>query len=151
MVGLGDLPGGDFWSSATAISPDGATIVGESRGRAGSEAFRWTRATGLIGLGDLRGGDFSSRAEAVSAGGQRIVGSSETAAGPEAFLWTPRSGMRPLYAWLSERGLEPPAGWTLERATGISSGGDVIVGVGTNPTGQREGWVVILETPSDQP
>ena len=53
MVGLGDLSGGAFVSSAFGVSGDGSTIVG--RGRASSlnsaagvdRAFRWTSAAGM--------------------------------------------------------------------------------------------------------
>jgi probable HAF family extracellular repeat protein len=42
LVGLGDLPGGTFGSSAQAASRDGSVIVGYGNGPAGEEAFRWT-------------------------------------------------------------------------------------------------------------
>ncbi len=43
FMGLGDLPGGSFFSQAYAVSPDGSVVVGGSMSAAGEEAFRWTR------------------------------------------------------------------------------------------------------------
>jgi len=36
------------------------------------------------------------------------------------------------------------SGWTLEGATGISADGDTIVGDGTNPMGNPEGWIATI-------
>jgi probable HAF family extracellular repeat protein len=94
--GLGDLAGGDFNSSATAISADGSTVVGQSASASGTEAFRWTSRDGIVGLGDLAGGSFYSSATAVSADGAIIVGQSRGSSEEgydEAFRWTSSSGM----------------------------------------------------------
>ena len=74
--GLGDLPGGDFYSHAFDVSADGSTVVGWSRSASGYEAFRWTSASGMVGLGDLSGGNFYSEAYGVSADGSTVVGRS---------------------------------------------------------------------------
>ena len=60
MVGLGDLPGGDFYSQGWGVSADGSVVVGRSNivSSLGMEAFRWTEAEGMVGLGDLPGGFF---------------------------------------------------------------------------------------------
>ena len=42
MVGLGDLPGGDFSSIAQDVSDDGSVVVGIGNSASGEEAFRWT-------------------------------------------------------------------------------------------------------------
>src|SRR4029079_10603321 len=64
---LGDLPGGTFFSEATAVSADGLVVVGVSNSASGrEEAFRWTRAGGMVALGDLPGGTFQSVARHVS-------------------------------------------------------------------------------------
>lgn len=71
FTGLGDLPGGDFfsatgrgalpgsdlWGAAVGASADGSVIVGNSNSAFGSntEAFRWTSGGGMVGLGDLPG------------------------------------------------------------------------------------------------
>jgi len=44
---LGDLPGGEFYSEAHAVSADGSVVVGYSGSALGSEAFRWTREDGM--------------------------------------------------------------------------------------------------------
>jgi len=53
MIGLGDLPGGDFGSTATAASADGNMIVGAGRtgqGSAGNRAFVWDSVHGMRNL-----------------------------------------------------------------------------------------------------
>lgn len=40
LVGLGDLPGGIFFSQANGISADGSVVVGETESASGFEAFR---------------------------------------------------------------------------------------------------------------
>src|SRR5690606_6293045 len=61
FLGLGDLPGGSFWSEARGVSADGSTVIGFSLRENGQEAFRWTEAGGMVGLGVLPGG-FASEA-----------------------------------------------------------------------------------------
>lgn len=86
MVGLGDLPGGPFYSGASAVSSDGLVIVGEGKSDSGREAFRWQDGT-MVGLGDLPGGDFSSHAYGVNADGTVIVGVGYSTAGRRPFRW----------------------------------------------------------------
>lgn len=103
MVGLGDLPGGEFFSVATGTSADGATVVGASWSHHSppspffvpqfAEAFVWTTADGMRGLGDLSGGEFGSFASAVSANGVVVIGTSISERGQEAFRWTESDGM----------------------------------------------------------
>ena len=91
---LGDLPGGTFFSEATAVSADGSVVVGVSNSAQGrEEAFRWTRAGGMVALGDLPGGMFQSVARHVSSDGSVVVGYSQSASGETAFRWTSSSGM----------------------------------------------------------
>ncbi len=95
--GLGYLPGaGNASSSASAVSADGAVIVGASTSASSDqEAFRWTSATGMVGLGFLPGGT-GSAASAVSADGLVVAGSVSYAFDPSrqsAFRWTEATGM----------------------------------------------------------
>src|SRR5437764_13407759 len=87
FTGLGDLPGGNFFSQATKVSPDGSFVVGHSSsaasGPGSNEAFRWTAAGGMVGLGDLPGGGFSSNGYGVSANGSVVVGYGNSASGQE--------------------------------------------------------------------
>jgi probable HAF family extracellular repeat protein len=150
MIGLGDLPGGDYRSNATGISSDGSIIVGGGISTSGSEAFRWTSETGMVGLGDLPGGSFVSTAKDISEDGSVIVGTGATVHGIEAFIWDDANGLRSLKEVLvNEHGLEATlAGWQLDSALSVSANGNVITGRGINPSGQREAWVVVIPEPS---
>jgi len=138
MVSLGSLPGGSF-SSAAGVSNDGSVIVGVGVGGNGlNEAFRWTQVDGPVGLGTLPGAT-ASQAFAVSADGAVVAGRSSGL----AFVWSADGGMRDVKAVLVSAGLDL-TGWTLSTATGLSTDGAVVVGYGTNPQGQNEGWRAVL-------
>ncbi|MCP9472622.1 MAG: hypothetical protein NNA30_07820, partial [Nitrospira sp.] len=66
FIPLGHLPGG-VDNVPYGVSADGAVVVGRSGSTLGHQAFRWTKATGMVGIGDLPGGDFFSEAAGVSA------------------------------------------------------------------------------------
>jgi probable HAF family extracellular repeat protein len=127
MQPLGFLPGDNF-SSAFAVSADGAVIVGRSgvigSEEGGTEAVRWVGG-GLEGLGDLPGGRFNSFATAVSSDGAVVVGASESAEGgstrTEAFRWTETGGMQGLGLLVS--------GPSATTAQGVSTDGNRVVGV----------------------
>ena len=88
--GLGDLPGGGFFSQAFGMSADGLVVVGQSSvGFTASdrETFRWTNGEGMVGLGDLNG-FFDGNAYDVSADGSVVIGRINDASGSEAFRWT---------------------------------------------------------------
>jgi hypothetical protein len=53
LVGLGDLPGGSFFSSASDVSADGSTILGVATSASGTEAFVWDAANGMRSLKDV--------------------------------------------------------------------------------------------------
>lgn len=120
VAGLGDLPGGDIWSSAIAISADGSVVVGQSSSIRGSEAFIWTAHKGMIGLGDFGGGSFFSKATAVSANGSVVVGEGNSANRGEAFRWTAGEGMIALSSLGGDN--------FNSKATGVSANGSVVVG-----------------------
>jgi len=136
MVGLGDLGGGEFYSSAIRVSADGSVVVGASRSpTSGSrvEAYRWTAATGMVGMGYLPGGESSSVASGVSGDGSVVAGVSTSDLSPsfgEAFRWTGATGLVGLGA-LS--GSEGPASvpW------GISADGTVVVGWAFSENGRE--------------
>ncbi len=143
MVGLGDLPGGLFASSGDAVSANGSVVVGYAGSASGIEAFRWTQGGGMVGLGDLPGGTFNSRAYGVSGDGSVVVGRAHSTSGQEAFIWDANNGIRKLKNVLTNAGLDL-TGWTLTVARAVSNGGATIVGYGTNPDGDHEGWVAYL-------
>ena len=106
---LGKLLATDY-SSATDTSANGSVVVGFS----GNNAFRWTKATGMVALGKLPSA-YSSEANAVSADGSVVVGES----GNLAFHWTKTTGMVAL-------GKLP--GTNNSSALGVSADGSVVVG-----------------------
>ncbi len=124
--GLGDLPGGAFYSSAYGISADGSTVVGSGSSTAGSQAFRWTPSGGMVSLGDLPGGGFQSSAYGVSADGSVVVGDSFSGIfgfdgyQSQAFRWTESGGMVGLGNF--------PGGMLFNYATDVSADGSVVVG-----------------------
>jgi probable HAF family extracellular repeat protein len=149
MIGLGQLPGGDF-SGADAVSADGSVVVGVASALF-QEGFRWTAAGGMVGLGMAVGTVFlpDSLASDVSADGSVIVGSghldtSPPDTSPHALIWDPIHGWRLVEEVLvSDYGLDL-TGWTLTAATAISGDGLTLVGLGTNPEGEGEGWIAHL-------
>lgn len=147
MVSLGDLPGGSVNCAAYGVSDDGSTIVGRGVSFQGPEAFVWRQSTGMIPLGDLPGGEFSSTALATNADGTVVVGESQTLMGPCAFIWTAERGMQELGTYLISEGVNTLEGWTLTTATDVSADGKTIVGIGWNPIGQYEGFVVKVGVP----
>jgi len=79
--GLGDLPGGSFYSEAYGVSADGTTVVGYSRNaNDDGEAFRWQNGT-MIGLGNLGGENPNSEAYCVSGEGSAAAGVSSSFSG----------------------------------------------------------------------
>ncbi|MEL7167811.1 MAG: T9SS type A sorting domain-containing protein [Bacteroidota bacterium] len=140
MEGLGTLPGGDFRSEAYGVSADGAVVVGRANSESGIEAFRWTRTGGMEGLGYLSGESFFSQANDVSADGSVVVGVGILANRQAPFIWTAAEGMRALKTVLEDDYGLDLSGWELRAATAVSADGSVIVGYGTNPSGDREAW-----------
>lgn len=156
MVGLGTLPGRNA-SYATAVSANGATVVGASGVLGGDwEAFRWTEAEGMVGLGDLPGGYLNSSASDVSGDGSRVIGRGALPYDPASpfkqvapFIWDSAHGMRELSGALTgEYGLDL-TGWTRLEATGISDDGTVIVGTdyGTGGADYTEAWRAVIPGP----
>ena len=129
FIGLGDLPGGPVESFASGVSADGSVVIGESGSRNGSillyrsEAFRWTRDTGMVALGNLPGGSFSEASD-VSADGSVVVG--------EGSSRQARGGDREAYRWTAEFGMtglgDLPGGSFNSRGISVSADGSVVVG-----------------------
>ena len=139
---LGVLPGG-LWGYAYAVTPDGSVIVGSSGSTEGHQAFRWEDGV-MVGLGDLPDRSypgFDTDAEDVSADRSVIVG--YNGAG-RAIIWTRTGGIHDLQHLLTTLYGVDLTGWSLERAYGVSANGRTIVGYGTNPSGDREAWIVRL-------
>jgi probable HAF family extracellular repeat protein len=148
VVGLGDFPGGEFDSSASAVSRDGSIIVGSSTNEFGHEAFRWTAETGLVALGDLPGGSHHSHAFGVSGDGEIIVGISTSDLGIEGFIWTSADGMRRAHDVLVDDYGVDLTGWHIISVRDISEDGTIFVGQAINSDGFREGFVATIPEPS---
>ena len=133
FTGLGDLPGGDFRSTADAVSADGSVVVGTSRvgsGVEGNRAFRWTASGGMEELGGLPDlGSYYSWAHDVSADGSVVVGQIRSSAGNEAFRWSESTAMVGLG--------DLPGGKVRSNAYGVSADGSVVVGVGDDSDGTQ--------------
>ena len=141
---LGMLPG-DAEAMATGVSSDGLVVIGVSTGRSGTpHAFRWTQQAGMVDLGSGAGGLPGTYAAGISGNGRIIVGWSESQLGDVAQMWDADRGWRALDAVLGLDYATQVPGWTLNRATAISGDGRTIAGIGTNPQGQTEAWIVIL-------
>jgi hypothetical protein len=161
-----DDPAGGDGSYATGMSADGSVVIGTTNlviegtpHFRGKEAVSWIQGTHgggirVVRLGHLNPytelGYVDSQAYGVSADGSVIVGSSEGGAFPVgssssegAFRWTQERGMVNIKDQLTGFGLNL-SGWRLYTATGVSADGFTIVGYGTNPSGQTEGWVANL-------
>jgi uncharacterized membrane protein len=153
-----------------AVSYDGAFIVGTAFGHSGTQAYRWSAIAGIVPL-NIPNGFSASVAADVTADGTKIVGQligdssgvgfsgwSEpttdfgfqdpdyNAATRHAMIWDSANGTRVLKDVLvNEFGLDDQlAGWSLLSASSISADGKVIGGVGVNPDGNFQGWVVSL-------
>jgi uncharacterized membrane protein len=162
-------------SVPTGISDDGSVIVGTARGGQGCRAYRWTSDHGTVPL-ELPGGFAANAADAVSADGEIIVGrlmvidsmglggtlgwapsgidylgavASDAAVNSHAMIWDAAHGTRHLKdVLIQEYGLAHElSGWSLISASAISGNGNVIAGVGVNPAGEFQGWVVIIPEP----
>ncbi|MHC4105054.1 MAG: PEP-CTERM sorting domain-containing protein [Planctomycetota bacterium] len=98
--GLGDLPGGLFGSSAAAVSADGTVVVGfgtvgPTHSNRYKQAFRWTKATGMVSLAGVLG----TFAKDVSDDGLVVVGYVNTQMGNKLFRWTSSEGLVELGGW----------------------------------------------------
>jgi uncharacterized membrane protein len=140
FTGLGDLPGGQFYSEAWGVSADGSAVVGGSiiNGNVlfgGTfAAFRWTAATGMVDIYDVGGIGTVCKAYAASPDGNMVVGvaaygtlSSYSA----AFIWRPEVGA-------VEIG-DIDGGAVNGAARGLSANGLFIAGQGQSDLG-TEGW-----------
>jgi uncharacterized membrane protein len=131
--GLGDLPGGSFYSEANDVSADGRTVVGASvSSNGGEEAYSWTADSGMIGL-EIPDGFTASVANGVSGDGSVIVGTSEVSQPwhRQAIRWT-----NTLPGLLGNL----PADVVDSAATAVSADGSTVVGGVAYPN-TRTGYI----------
>lgn len=150
MVGLGFAgPGSGLYSDATAVTPDGSVIVGETRrvfnNQLHIEAFRWTDKTGMQLLGSLPGDSQFSSATGLSADGSVVVGQ-----GRSGWIWTEETGIVRIRDFLAGVGLDV-SGYSLYRVDGISGDGLTIVGTANDPQGFPVAWAAVIPAPMATP
>lgn len=123
-----------------AITSDGSAIIASPIGAFGSLVF-W--------LGDGSRYVVASSGVTLDDAGLRVaddlrivIGTTFQDGGAFPGLWTPRHGTRRISAVLEAAGVDI-TGWTLERVSDITPDGKIIVGYGTNPDGQTEGFRII--------
>lgn len=125
-------------SRAYAVSADGSTVVGISRGvGAGDipEAFRWTSAGGMVGLGILAGGTYSI-ANGVNADGTVVVGNADqptplipSIRGAYATRWSATGGLQTVSDWLTANGVSVGSN-TFTDAVAVDASGNAVLGKG---------------------
>ena len=124
---------------ATAVSADGSIAVGYENGPSGQEPLMW--GAGVALPPGLPPSYRDSRALDISPDGSYVVGGRY-----DAFIWDVTNGMRAVADLVTAAGIDL-TGWSLEAATAVSADGETIVGYGTNPAGDPEGWLFSLPEP----
>jgi len=150
-LGATDL---DYYCFANGVNNDGTYIVGQgspgiSFFALNREAVRWVKGGGGLYTVERLGGKVSTGYGVTDDGNTvvgrgRLVGASTPV---EAIIWrnsAPTKFQLLKSVLVSEFGVANLTGWTLRRANAISADGKVIVGDGTNPSGQNEAFVVIF-------
>jgi probable HAF family extracellular repeat protein len=160
----------------TGVSYDGSVIVGTAWTDDGYRAFRWTAEDSARPIEVPQGFSASTAADTSADGrfmiGQLVVESGDRLDGfmgwaeptidftmidpariaqrVSAMIWDTKRGTRLLEDVLvNEYGLgDELAGWSLVSASAISANGSVIAGMGVNPAGEFQGWVVFIPEPS---
>jgi uncharacterized membrane protein len=140
-----------------AVNKDGTCIVGTEYSTGGIGdlkgdtgplwwAWRWTAHGGATQL-------FSGMAASVSSDGSIIAGTIVPIPTPpppqwRAGIWDAAHGMRDLRDLLTHEYHLDLSGWTLQQSVGISADGLTIIGYGTNPDGNTEGWIAVIPEPA---
>lgn len=121
FTGLGTTPDGLYRAAkATRVSANGSVVVGFSKSGIKTQAFRWTRTSGMTLLGDFPGGAENSQTYGLSSDGSVLVGTGCAQTKYLAFSWTEASGMVDLPGWDANLPFI---------AYGASANGRVVVGV----------------------
>ncbi|HET6546308.1 MAG TPA: hypothetical protein VFG55_06125 [Rhodanobacteraceae bacterium] len=126
---------GDPVGEASAVSGDGLVVVGTGIETAnGSEAWRWTAASGVQAIGFI-GGSGGASGLGVSDDGNVVVGTSGAEPDATAVIWTPAGGMQRLSDYLAGHGVSVPDGWVLNSSNAVSASGEAVAGWGIGPDG----------------
>lgn len=136
-VGLGALEEGHIGSRATAVSPDGQTVGGQSltgTGRTDSVPFIWTEAEGISRLPtEARNLELLS----ISMDSKLILGSEHE--GP-FYIWDESRTLIELSEFLTMRSGIDMTGWDSLTNVRMSDNGQVFSGRGTNANGSYNDW-----------
>lgn len=129
------------YSSASAVSGDGMTVVGSIGSSSGYfQAIRWSPATGIQPLPNLTGGVTRSIASETSYDGSIVIG----------YAWDDASSRTRPVRWVGG-GLPtvvgPPSSTLTGGATGISAQGQIMVGYDGNQGFRNSGGVITLLDP----
>ncbi len=130
------------------VTPDGSVLIGGGRFTDSNvpRSYSWTEDGGWLDLGDFPAGGTGGFPLAVSDDGSVIVGTYTLFGfGGRAYIWTEDTGITDLNDFARGLGIDL-LGWTLTEATAISADGRTIAGVGTNPAGVDDSWVLSLES-----
>ncbi|HWZ83723.1 MAG TPA: hypothetical protein VNW47_13920 [Terriglobales bacterium] len=135
---------------ATAVSSDGAQIVGQAWDGADAHAFYHSNAGGLISLGTVSGiPSDQSIANGISEKGKVVGWSGDPfGGGLEAFIWNannPTTPMRSLQKVLKSAGADIPSGIHLTTALAISADGSTIVGIWVDDNFNQGTWIARLK------
>lgn len=140
MVGLGDLPGGDFESIAHAINDNGQVVGASKTAKGTHEAFLWDSVNGMVGLtvddANVReGSGLDININGLILGSVFLFDS-----GPHSVLWGYNAEMLLIDELLDTSA----AGWSDFGLTAMNNLGQ-LAGSAINPDGHRE---AILLNPS---
>jgi len=122
FMGIGDLPGGWYYSSVDGLSGDGRVVVGESWGSGPNaiKAIRWTMDEGMQILGPVNN-FIGGVPEDASYDGSVIVGDGTRLNGRgEGWRWTAQTGLVGVG--------DLPGGAFKSLASAVSADGSVVVG-----------------------
>ena len=137
---LADLADGTTETYASAVSRNGAYIVGDGNDATGQRAVLWTN--GVPQAITPAGPPFSfSRAAGVSDDGTIVGGFGLST----AFIWDPVHGAEPASEVFALGGISIPAGWQLSAITGVSADGLSYTGYGFDPASHIEAWYAHLD------
>jgi hypothetical protein len=142
----------------TVVAASGEIIAGTTYGVEGNpyhyEPFLWTPESGVQRLGKLIDTEEGqTEVRDMTPDGRIIVGigddGNRSASTLRSFVWTENGGMQDFQSVLTdEYGLaQSLAGWNLAAVESVSANGQFFSGVGLNPSGNLEAWLVRLDAP----
>lgn len=137
-IGIGDLPGGFFYSQLINISPEGNFAVGCSKSFDGVTAALWNKATGLVALEMEDGVPLLSQALCCSSGAKTIGGEIQTSNGLEAALWSKGTKGVTLRKLL---GAQKYTEWQFSSCSCVADDGSAVAGAATDKAGNSHVWI----------